>query len=849
MLYYTRGILIFFVSFFFFFLGLDASAQIKSPSEFLNYELGERFTPHHKIVSYFKHLEKESAKNITLEYYGQTNELRPLFVAYIGSEDKISNLENIRKNNLKRAGVLKENTPTVEDKTVITWFSYNVHGNETSSSETAMRVSYELLKDLSQNKNSEWSENALLILDPCLNPDGRDRYVNWYNQKMNLITNTNPVAEEHHETWPSGRVNHYLYDLNRDWAWLTQVESKSRIALYNRWLPQVHIDFHEQYHNAPYYFAPGAEPFHKAIEQGQKDLQAIFGKNNADLFDNKGWLYFTNEIFDVFYPGYGDTYPIFNGAIGMTYELSGHGKSGRAIDTKNGKILTLKDRIDHHFTTSIASLKTSSENNEQLIRYFKNHFSAATSAKEQFKSYVISATNEASKLKQLRSFLDNHGIEYANPKASKKQKAFSFLDNKEKNIQINKNDLVVTLSQAKAKLVKVFFEPDSHLEDSITYDITAWALPYVYGLQAYALENTLKTTSYKTKEETLKTSDSEKQNTKAPYAYAFKWTNMNNARLLADLEKENMQARFSLSPFSIAGENFSAGSIILTKADNKSNYHILVDSLAKKNQVKAHKLQTGKSISGKDLGSGSMQLIQKPKIASIAGKGINENYFGHLWHYFEQDLGYPINILHKDYFSVEKLNEFNTLVLPQGNYHAIFNKSQTEELKKWVKKGGKIIAIGTALEYLLKNDFFTPIEKKGAEITFKASDFIQDQYADIERNDMKNAMPGAIYKVSLDNTHPLAFGYDKQNYYSLKTSDVACSYLSEGWNVGTIRSESDLYSGFVGSNIKENMKETLVFGTQKMGNGSIILFVDNPLFRGFWKNGELLFSNSLFFCE
>ena len=235
--------------------------------------------------------------------------------------------------------------------------SYNVHGNEASSSEAAMQTLYELI----MNKKS-WLENTVVIIDPCLNPDGRDRYVNWYNQVKASPYNTHQSATEHNEPWPSGRPNHYLFDLNRDWVWASQIETKQRLILYNEWMPHVHVDFHEQGINEPYYFAPAAEPFHEVISDWQRTFQLQTGKNHAKYFDREGWLFFTREQFDLLYPSYGDTYPTFMGAIGMTYEQAGHGRAGLGIDNDEGIELTLVDRINHHTTTSLSTVEISSQN-------------------------------------------------------------------------------------------------------------------------------------------------------------------------------------------------------------------------------------------------------------------------------------------------------------------------------------------------------------------------------------------------------------------------------------------------------------------------------------------------------
>ncbi|MDP4601061.1 MAG: M14 family zinc carboxypeptidase, partial [Polaribacter sp.] len=268
----------------FLFINQVFSQSIQSPSEFLGYEIGSRFTRHHKVADYFEYISK-SIPNVKLEKYGETNEHRPLYIAFISSEENIKNIEEIRKKNLAQTGILKGST---DSKVAIVWLSYNVHGNEASSTEASMLTLYELV-----TSKKDWLKNTLVIIDPCINPDGRDRYVNWYNQVKSSPFNISQDAKEHYEPWPGGRPNHYLFDLNRDWAWATQVETQQRLKIYNKWMPHIHVDFHEQYINNPYYFAPAAAPYHEIITDWQRNFQTEIGKNHAKYFDKEGWLYFT----------------------------------------------------------------------------------------------------------------------------------------------------------------------------------------------------------------------------------------------------------------------------------------------------------------------------------------------------------------------------------------------------------------------------------------------------------------------------------------------------------------------------------------------------------------------------
>jgi murein tripeptide amidase MpaA len=273
-----------FIAVLLFLTSMSVFAQsIPSPDEFLGYPLGSKFTYHHRIVQYFETLAKAKPNEMKLQAYGQTNERRPLMVAFVSTPENIAKLESIRQNNLKLTKADGNSIAVSASTPAIVWLSYNVHGNESSSSEAVMKTIYTLL-DPNNVAARQWLKNVVVVIDPCINPDGRDRYANWYNSIASLLPNTDPQARDHQEPWPGGRSNHYNFDLNRDWAWQTQVETQQRMKLYNEWMPTIHVDFHEQYPENPYYFAPAAAPYHPAISNWQRQFQVSIGNQNSDTF-------------------------------------------------------------------------------------------------------------------------------------------------------------------------------------------------------------------------------------------------------------------------------------------------------------------------------------------------------------------------------------------------------------------------------------------------------------------------------------------------------------------------------------------------------------------------------------
>ena len=820
----------FFLACFIAILSTVNSQTLQSPEEFLGYEIGTRFTRHADVVNYFNHV-AENSSMVTYNIYGKTNENRPLTYAVISSEENLKNLEEIRSNHLKNTET-KGVSNSDADKAIV-WLSYNVHGNEASSTEAAMKTIYELV-----TANQDWLENTVVILDPCINPDGRDRYANWYNQVKATPYNASPLAAEHHEPWPGGRPNHYLFDLNRDWAWATQVETKNRLKIYNTWLPHIHVDFHEQGINDPYYFAPAAEPFHEIITPFQRDFQSEIGKNHAKYFDENGWLYFTKERFDLLYPSYGDTYPTYMGAIGMTYEQAGGGQGGLGIQTTEGYELTLVDRVAHHFTTGLSTVEIASKNVEKLNSEFNKFYQ---NDQLSYKSYALNGSPD--KIAALKALLDLHDIKYGSTNSGK-VKGFNYSQNKQADFNTNENTLVVNTNQPKGKMVKVLFEPNAKLSDSLTYDITAWSLPYAYGLEAVASNKLLNTNNSSTSQNSISN-----ENNNAT-GYISKWDSMEDARFLAALLKEGIKVRFSTQEFSNGDQKFNPGSLVITKSDNRSleNFNSKLNTLANKHQRQLVAASTGFSKSGPDFGSSEIKIINQPRVGVLRGDGVSSLNFGEIWHFFEKDLNYPITPIDTDYLKNVDFSLIDVLVIPSGRYNSLLNKDALVKLKSWIQGGGKVIAVGNAVGSFAGKEGFNLKENKleTKKDTTTTANLIP--YSSRERENIKELITGSIVKTSLDNTHPMAFGY-RDTYFSLKLSSDSYSYLSEGYNIAYLKDSPEIVSGFAGSEAAKNMKNSMIFGEERIGQGSIIYMVDNPLFRAFWENGKLFFVNAVFFVN
>ena len=831
------------------------AVSLQSPETFLGYALGEHFTPHHRVMDYVHHVAAQSP-NVTLQQYGTSYEGRALMLATVTTPDNHERIEQIRQDNLRRTGLM-DGSPT-GDPVGIVWLSYNVHGNESVCSEAAMQALYDFA-DPQNARTQGWLENTVVLLDPMLNPDGRERYVQWYKRTVGAMRNVTPEAREHDEPWPGGRTNHYYFDLNRDWAWGGQQETQHRLAIYHDWMPHIHVDFHEQGVNEPYYFAPAATPFHEDISDWQREFQFTIGRNHARYFDQNNWLYFTREVFDLFYPGYGDTWPIFNGAIGMTYEQGGSGRAGLGIITAEGDTLTLADRIAHHHTTSLSTVEVASDHADRMVQEFQTYYETAqTDPPGEYASYVVKRDDGGDRLQALTAHLDRQHIRYGFAQEERRVEGRSFRSGNETRTTVASGDLVIDAAQPKSHLVKVLFEPKVTIVDSLTYDITAWSLPYVYGLDAYALPDRLTPdTATPPAHNTGVTGASE-----SPYAYVTPWSSLADAQFASALLRDGLSVRFTQEEFEIDGRTYAPGTLIITRAGNDAigdRFDAIVRNAADAHGQPLHAVATGFVDRGPDFGSSNVGFIDAPHVAVLSGDPLYSYSVGEVWHYFDQILGYPATLLHADGFDASDLDDVDVLVLPSGSYGSWLTSSRRSDLAQWIRNGGRLIAMGNANDTLAGADPFTlqraePDKDESAQNGSVEGDEEDDEngdieerlrrYAERERQQATSGTPGSIHRTRIDTSHPLGYGM-ADPHFTLKRSTAAFAYLEDGWNVATLPTGTPV-SGFMGHKAQAAVAETLVFGTESIGSGNVVYFTGNPLFRGFWYSGQMAFANAVF---
>ncbi|MFI5251450.1 MAG: M14 metallopeptidase family protein [Bacteroidota bacterium] len=840
-----------------------ADSTIPTPKQVLGYELGDRFTQHSGIEKYLFAVRDAAPNRMKLFPYGKTFEGRMLYIAVFGSPENLSRLDEIKTAIHKLADPRIVTSGDVDDivknTPAIVWLSYGVHGNEASSSEAALNVIYQLASRNDQELIS-WLHNLIIVVDPLLNPDGHERYVNYEITHTGASPVLEKAAVEHNEDWPSGRTNHYYFDLNRDWAWMTQPETKARIKIYQEWKPQVVVDFHEMGYNSSYFFFPPVRPVNKNFPKSTMTWADIFGKANAAAFDAQGLNYWSGESFDLFYPGYGDSWPTFSGAIGMTYEQGG--QTGVRVMRNDETILTLKDRLNHHSLTSFATIKAASEHRETRLRDFYQFFKDAIDEGKSgnIKSFIIDPAKDPARAAKMVSLLRKQGIEVEkSTKEFSLDKVSTYFTKNVVSKSFPAGSYILSLNQPAKRLIMALMEQEPVLSDTFFYDISTWTLPVAYGVPAYW---TGKSFSIQTEKVSGDEFLSGSVTSRAAYAYLMKWNSNEAMKALSYLLQNNYRANVAMQAFQTGGEQFSRGTIIIPVAGNPADIHTRMNEVAQKFGVTIYGENSGYTEHGINLGSDKMVRVKKPKILVITGQPVSSESYGAIWAMF--DLQYEIQFVPMKISQLRSvdLHDYTAIIFPDDNsggngYKSQIDSSMVEKLKAWIRGGGTFIgleggaafasaSVGKLSSVKIKEEKKDDDKKKDEKKDTQPSKEELEKRMTVEERQRKNRLeeiPGTIVRVKLDVSHPLGFGYDT-TINVFKTSSTMFELSDHGYNVGIYPSSPRL-SGYMSAENEKKLEGTAYLVHEQLGGGNIILFADDPNFRLFWDGLNKIFLNSV----
>ncbi len=792
-------------------------ASIPTPEQFLGYAIGEQHTRHDRIVAYLKELDRLSDK-VSFEIIGETFERRAQVVAIFSSPENHKNIEQIRLQHLSN-----QTNGTNNKVPLVIHLAYNVHGNEPSSSEAALLTAYYLTASQSE-QTKEWLNNMIITLDPVINPDGRDRHTHWANMHKGTPPVADPNDREHNEIWPGGRFNHYWFDLNRDWFLGTFPETRNRINFFHKWRPYVQTDHHEMGTNSTFYFDPGKESSNNPIvpDYLYKNIYPKFGEYFTKATNSIGSMYFTKEAFDKLYPGYGSSYINFYGGAGFLFE---QGSSRGHVQETTTIPITFGFTIRNQFTASLATITASLAEKESLIEMRKQFY---VTAKQQATNSIIKGYSfgDAKDFNRTKAFIDLlllHKIDiYKVP---------------------NSTDYFVPTAQDNYIMVKSIFENQITYKDSTFYDASTWSLIHAYGLPFTEVKSSMVLTEKVNAPLVLNNTPIVKSN----YAYLVSNTDYNIHQFIYALQTEGVFVQTATRTFStnINGENknFGYGSIIISVQQQKVDADILYNIISKASlaaNIKVHTVSTGFSNSGIDLGSNYIKTLKKPEAAMIIGNGVAASEAGEIWHLLDQRLHMPITKIDILNFSRVRLERYNTLVMVSGAYNFL-DKNSVDKIKAWVQNGNTLITIKSGADWAIKNGFTKFKLAVDSSTTKGRLDY--DKASDMEG---AKALGGSIFSIDLDTTHPIGYGFSKRKVSVYKNNSTFFQNSTSAYNTIAQYTNTPLVGGYLHPNSLKMIKNSpsILVGTE--GSGRVILFADEPNFRGTWYGTNKLFLNALF---
>lgn len=814
---------------------------IPSPEAFLGYPIGSFHTRHDRIVSYMEKLAELSNK-ASVHQYGETYEHRPLIMLTVSSVDNMNNLKNLQERHLQLND--PDQSADYQDLPVFVDLGYNVHGNEPSSAEAAMLTAYILVA--SQNEEIEnYRQNAVFFVDPVINPDGRDRHTHWADMYQGHPMVSDPDDVEHNEGWPRGRTNHYWFDLNRDWWLAVHPESRGKLKWYHEWYPNVVTDFHEMGTNNTHFFEPMKTNGSKdpvMPKENYTTLNETFAKYFAEDLDKIGSLYFTKEVFDGTYPGYGSSYPDLQGGLGLLFEQAS--SRGHVQETPMGD-LTFAFTIRNQLTSGLATIRASVENKDMLHDYQHKFFVSAreNARKSNIKAYVFGDPKDVNRTRAFIETLLLHRV-----------KVYGLQKDISKDGQTFKSGsgYYVPTDQPQYRIIQNAFETYDEYHDSVFYDASAWSLVNFYNLPYLGVGDGLGVNAEE--EVTMENNHPTiKPVAKSSYAYLVPWDDYYAPAVLYKLLDAEINVMSAFKPFTTTVDgremDFDYGTLIIPVQKQEitaDSLHHIVNNALNEFKVQGYQVNTGYNIKGIDLGSNYMEPLEKPKPIMLIGGGVSSYEAGEVWHLADTRLKMPITKIYTDQFKRIDWTKYNTLILVSGNYNEL-DSNDIASIKSWLGKGNTLITTRQACSWAIRKKIVDEklVEKKKED---KEAEVVRHEYVNASEELGREQVGGAIFKVDLDLTHPLAFGYHQKQIPVYRNSTVWLAPSKNPYSTVAKYTDDPHIDGFItDKNLNEFLKPSASLIVSKVGQGRAIMFADNPNFRGSWYGTNKLFFNALFF--
>lgn len=840
--------------------GTQYDAQVPTLQAVAGHDFGEEITAPEDVIRYMEALAATAPARARLIRYAESWEGRPLVALMIGSEARISRLEEVR------SGLQRLSDPTglsnadaerlIAELPVVTAFMHGIHGNEISSSGAAMAEAYHLLAARGDAVVDSILAQSLVLIDPMENPDGRARFVqqNWMARAR--WPDGAPYSAEHDEPWPGGRTNHYLFDLNRDLFIQSQPESRGRVELLLAYRPHVVVDLHEMGGNSTYFFPPTAPPENPWFGARQIGLMDVFGRANAQAFDARGFSYFNRDTYDLFYPGYVDGWMMGQGALGMTYEQA----SARALTlTRNdGDVLTYGDGILHHFTAAIATAATAARNRERILRdYLAFRREGVAAAETGPAEYVLHSAHDPGMAERLARLLVRNGIQV--------HAADRSVDVPGRTLPA-RGTFIVPMDQPASFLARNLL--DAHVgmddnfiarqierrarrEDDEIYDLTAWSQSLLWDVEAIAVE---RPTGAAGAVLSLEPSPEALVLPEARVAYLLPW-GTNTVATVVEALREGIRVRAAGGAFTLGGRRYGIGTAVVRISENGSDLRDRLGRIAGTHGAEVVPVDDSYVTDGVSLGDTSTRALREPRVLLVYDEPAVVSSAGWARYVLERRYGQRVTVVRAGSLGAARLADFDVIVFPDGNYASVVNDELLEDLRDWIGDGGTLVTMAGSTGWATRAELLsTTAERRGGRPvgedppTQDAPDQPIDYLAQIVPDDeAPESVPGSILRVILDGAHWLSAGTDGEIGVLVEGSRVFSPLrLDDGVNVGRYAGvDSLVLSGVVWEEARPQLASKAFLMDESVGDGHVIAFAEDPNYRAYAEATELLFMNAI----
>jgi hypothetical protein len=841
--------------------GTRYDSTIPTLEDVVGHDFREEITHPDEIVTYFRALADAAPDRTRLIRYAESWEGRPLHAMVIGSPERIARLDEI-KADLARFSAVKglsedDVDQLVAQLPVVTALMHGVHGNEISSNGAAMAEAYHLLAAEGDATVDMILRESLVLIDPAENPDGRARFVQHTTMSRARWPNQATYSAEHDEPWPGGRGNHYLFDLNRDLFIQSQPETRGKVDLFLEFRPNIVADLHEMGGNSTYFFPPTAPPENPWYGERQIALMDVFGRANATAFDERGFSYFNRDVYDLFYPGYVDMWPMNQGALGMTYEQA----SARALVLKkaDGDVMTYGDGVLHHFTAAITTAATAAANRERILRdYFEYRRQGVEMAGNGTAELVLHSAHDPAMARRLARMLASNGIDVHEVTGSVSVDGRELsapgtyivpLDQPASRMARNLLDDHVPMDEA---FIQRQIERRARREGDEIYDLTAWSQSLLWDVEVIEASRATGAAG------PLMDPDTEAAPgvalPEATVGYLMPWGTA-TASAVAEAMRQGIRVRASGEAFTLGGRDYGSGTAIVRVSENDSGLRATLGEIAGRHGAEVVPIDDSYVSAGASLGANSVRALRAPRILLAYDQPASSYSTGWARYILEQRYGVPVTAVRGRSLGRANLSDYDVIVLPSGNYSSVIGTGLVEQLRNWMSDGGTLITMANSTSWATRAGLLsTTTERRGGRAagTDAPSDGTPDQpieYLDeiVPEDEAPEGVPGAILRVVLDRSHWMSSGTDGQIGALVEGSRVFSPMtLDDGVNVGRYGTLDDLVlSGIVWEEARPQLASKTFLMLERYGSGQIISFAEDPNYRAYTEATQLLFMNAV----